>query len=133
MRPVEIFLAENPRLLLGEDLGADDLSDPVIGRVAQDRGRGQDEKQPADLEGSGRGERSGGEDEGIPRKEGGDDQAGFTENHHKKETVCPAAEHLDQTVQVLVQMEDEIDGLRDQFHEDSFDEEKIRLLPIWGP
>ena len=116
MRPVEIFFPEEARFLLVKDLGPDDLADPVVDGVADDRGRGQDEEKPSDLQVASGGECPGGKDQRISGKEGCHDQAGLAEDDNKENKIGPEAIRLDQIAQVRVQVDDEIDDLGQKFH-----------------
>ena len=73
------------------------MTDPVIGGITSDRGDDHQEVQEENIQrAAGTGcESPGGKQQGIPGQEGGHHQAGFDEDDHEQDGVCPSMEDED--------------------------------------
>ncbi len=111
MGPVQVLLLEESRFFLMKNLGADIVPDPVIDRIPQDGCRNEQRDEPFDTKAAHRGECSGSEEKRVSGKKRRDDESGFEENDHEKDEIGPEAELLDDSVQMLIEMEDEIQNV----------------------
>ena len=114
--PVQVFFFEEPVFLAREDLGTDEMADPVVSRVPEDGGRAEDNEQPDQVQRFDGGERPGGEQEGIARQKGCHDKPRLQEDDEEQDRVSPQPVGLDQTAQVLVEVKDEVDNALNQVH-----------------
>ena len=108
MRPVKIFPVEETDILLVENLRSDAIPNPVIYGVSPYCGKAKQAEEPFNLQGPDGGKCSCGEEEGIARKDGCHDEAGFTENDQKKNHIRPGAVILYNDAEVYVQMQKNI-------------------------
>ena len=101
-----------------EDLRPEEAADLVIDRVAEHGGDEEDGAQRGDVHAAlaERGQRAGDEEQRIAGQEGEDDESGLGEDDEEEDGVDPQPVVLDEDGEVLVEVEDDVDELGEQFH-----------------
>ena len=118
MRLDQGIFVEEARIFPVEDLGAEQAADLVIDHVAEYGGGEQHADQRPDVhaaltDGS---QRTGHEEQGVTGQEGKDHETRFGEDDEEQDAVDPQAILLNQNRQMLVEMQDDVDELREKFH-----------------
>ena len=132
MGALQVLLVQEPHILSMEYLRPREISDPVIRRIPRHGGGNEKAEEQRDVQGAERGERACGKEQGIPGKERGHDKAGLALDDEKKNQVRQCAVVLDHHAQMLVQVHEDIDYVRQQFHTCVFYYSTLQVLLIVG-
>lgn len=116
MGAFKVFFVQETGVLPGEDLGAHDMTDPVIDRISRDGCKTEQDGKQTHIQGPQGNESPCGKEERISREKGSNDQTGFTEDDQEKERIRPDAVSPDDPVEVFVKMEQDIDEELKGFH-----------------
>src|SRR5262249_34492505 len=104
------------RLFPFENLGTEVMADPVVHRIAQNRGHGKKDEHQPNIKTSNCSERARGEQQGISWQERRKDQPRLTENHQEEYCVDLRPELDDQLADVVPQMENDVKQLSQDHH-----------------
>jgi hypothetical protein len=105
------------------------MADPVVGRITKNGRRAEDEEKPDDIQDFGGSESSGGEEKRIAGQKRRHHESRFQEDDEEKEEIGPQAKGLDERAQMFVEMNDEIDQLREELHGHSSTDRSPALWP----
>ena len=91
------------------------MADPVVDCVTEDRRRGEHDAEDPDIQrevarlGRRQGrQRAGCEEERVAGQKGRDHQAGLGKDDQEEQVVAPDLEHIDQKLQILVDMQKDV-------------------------
>lgn len=110
LRLVYVALLENPGIRIAEEPAAEEVADHVVAGVAGYGGGEEDQHEEVYFErhaGQGRNSPCD-EQQRVAGQERGDDQPGFAEDDEEQDGVCPQVVVLDDTDEVLIDMQNEI-------------------------
>ena len=89
VRLINVFLFHKVRETFEKDVEPDVISDPVVHGIAEDRTKDNCNKQPLDIKNTTCRCSSRDEQDGVPRKEGHDDNPGFKKDDTEQDKICP--------------------------------------------
>ncbi len=112
--PVEILLADPAPLSLLGHPRAEEVTHPVIHVVADDGRKRQEHEEGVAVEVFPGGEGPHDEEERIPGQEGRDDKARLTEDDQEQDSVGVGPVLLENTAQVPVEVDEEVDVVEDE-------------------
>jgi hypothetical protein len=111
LRAQEVLPVEPARRLAREDLRTHPKADGVVDRVAEHRGRAEDESHDRERQWRVRARSKGPdrEEEGVTGEERRHDEPGLAEHYREEERVEPEAEVSRPLVEVAVEVEEDVD------------------------
>jgi hypothetical protein len=133
MGAIQVFPLQEAAALEPEHPGAQEAADPVIDVVAAQGRHDQGARQDHRVHAARRRHRARHEQQGIAGQEGRDDEPGLHEDDGEQDGVDPDAIALHQQGQMLVQMQDDVDELGQQFHKISAESSSGRPCPPSSP
>ena len=104
---VQVFLLDPANFSRVGSL-TDEVPNPVVDRIPQNRGRRQEDEEHPHVERLEGGESARGKEQRIPRQEGGDDKPRFHEDDEEQQAVGPYAVLSDDLAQVFVQVQEDV-------------------------
>ena len=107
---------EEERALPLEYARPDIVAYPVVGVIPKEGSRNQQREQAVHVHRAGRRHGAGDKQQRVTRQERRHHQPGFAVDDEEQDQIDPCAVSLDQHRQVLVQMQDDIEELREKFH-----------------
>ena len=113
MGALQVRAVEPARAFAAEDLRPDEIADPVVGRIAEDRGEHQQKGYGVDIERAFGRQGSHREEQRVAGQKRRHDQSRLAEDDRKQNGVRKAAVARDQINQVCVEVENDVNEVFD--------------------